>query len=122
MLKPIKLVFWLTSYNRSRRRRFSHFKAQSVVQRGANTVYMGLNLPYVKLPVTWLQEQRFLQVLLNNMNLSLIINVLQQLISIMGYQNASTCQRKIEYDKQTLITSVTFTMQGINVTSSRSQT
>lgn len=41
-----------------------------------------------------LQKERFLQVLLNHMNLSLIINILQQLIGIMGYQNTSTCWSK----------------------------
>lgn len=44
-----------------------------------------------------LQKQRFLQVLLNNVNLSLIIDVLQQLISILGYQNPSTCCNRAQY-------------------------
>lgn len=44
-----------------------------------------------------LQKQRFLKILLYNMNLSLIINVLQQLISVMGYQDTSTCCDKTRY-------------------------
>lgn len=40
------------------------------------------HLPYVKFPMPWFQKQRFLQVLLNNVNLSLIIDEVQQLISI----------------------------------------
>lgn len=51
-------------------------------------------MPDVKLPMPRLQKQRFLQVFLNNVNLSLIIDVLQQLISILGYQNPSTCCNK----------------------------
>lgn len=52
------------------------------------------DLPDVKLSMPWLQQQRFFQVLLDNMDLSLIIDVLQQLIGIMGYQNTSTCCSK----------------------------
>lgn len=40
------------------------------------------HLPNVKFPMSWFQKQRFLQVLLNNVNLSLIIDEVQQLISI----------------------------------------
>lgn len=35
------------------------------------------HLPDVKFPMSWFQKQRFLQVLLNNMNLSLVINEVQ---------------------------------------------
>lgn len=48
-----------------------------------------------------LKKQRLLQVLLNNMNLSLIVNIVQQLISIVGYQNTSTCSNRKQEEKHT---------------------
>lgn len=41
--------------------------------------------------MTRFQQQRSLQVLLDDVNLPLIVDVLQQLASIMGYKNTCTC-------------------------------
>lgn len=50
-----------------------------------------IDLPDVKLAMARLQQHGLLQVLLNDVHLPLIINVLQELIGIVGYQNTNTC-------------------------------